>query len=1197
MVQVKRRPIALLLDILLVLSGALLGLTSSFAVNYLRNVPWLANWAQQWALLLLVAILLVIVGLRIWVFVADRSEPRRIWRSDRPPYPGLDAFTAEEAGVFFGRDHEVNELMARLQLTHATISDRFVAVVGPSGVGKSSMVQAGLLPRLTMRRQPWIVVSPFAPGQHPAAGLAHALTVELGGQLPVEVVDTAVQLAAGEPLALLRFIDQIRVARRRRSAPLLIVVDQAEELVTLTAHHERVAFLRLIRDALQADVRLWVLTTLRSEFLTDFLATEFGRLFARPITIGALEQQSLFDIIERPAKAAGVTFQPAGLPHVMVKDTGSGTALPLLAYTLQKLYAQANNDKVITEQDYNRIGGVPGALIQQADKVTAELIADNPDSPILPTLLRFATVNEGEPTKRPVRRSSMSRDELRIVEAFVTARLLTSDTVVSNGVTDIVYEVAHETFFRNWSPLRQAIDASANDLQWRADLERWAQDWDRSGRQPSYLLQGDRLAVALQRTISLPIASQLPLVQEFLACSQNVDKATMRQLADVMARRALTIVETDPEHALAIALTAIDDYAPTPLATRALVTSLAHHRTTLVLVGHERMLLGVAWSPDATRLATVSADRTARIWGAADGQELTVLRGHDDWVLHVTWSPDGSRVATCSGDRTARIWDPSTGTELMVLRGHHDRVWGIAWSPDGLRIATSADDQTARVWDASTGDEVLVLRGHHNQLRAVGWSPDGRRLATVHGNGAVHVWDATTATELLVMNEEHEDWAADVVWSPNGRRIATCARDRTIRVWDAASGRQLLTLQGHGHWVSGVAWSPDGQRIASASGDRTGRIWDAVTGRELLVLRGHHDRLRGVSWAPDGQYVATSSEDRTARVWDPNTGTELITLQGHTRWVSSAAWSPDGRRLATVSKDRSTRVWEAKTGRALLELHNHEGNVSGVAWSPDGHRLATSSEDRTARVWDPHRGHQLLVLRGHQDWVWSVVWSPDGQRLATSSDDQTIRIWDATTGDELHVLRGHEDWVLGIDWSPDGQYLATGDGGGVIRIWDLNTNTTTARDAVHRGNVWELAWSPDGQRLATAPQDGAPSIWDARDGAVTTFLQGHDDAIWSVAWSPDGTRLATASHDRTARIWDAITGNEIIVAGIHTAPVTSVAWSPDGQRLATTSEDGTARIWDATITVKSLITKARSRVQRPLSDDERRALLAHRLNP
>ena len=1197
MVQVRRRrPMALLLDILLVLSGALLGITSSFAVGRLRSVSWLADWAQKWALLLLAGVLLIIVSLRVWVFIADRSEPRRIWRSDRPPYPGLDAFTTEDAGVFFGRDHEVNELATQLQPALTNISDRFVTVVGPSGVGKSSVVQAGLLPQLARRREPWIIISPFTPGQHPAARLAHALAVELGEQLPAGAVDTAVQLAAGEPLALLRFVDQIREVRRHRSAPVLVVIDQAEELIALTDQGERVTFLRLIRDALQADVHLWVMATLRSEFLTDFLATEFGRLFARPVAVGALDRQALLDIIERPAAAAGVTFQPVGLPHVMVEDTASGTALPLLAYTLQKLYTRAGNDRAITEQDYHQIGGVPGALIRQADKVAAELGAADPDSPVMSTLLRFVTVNENESTKRPVTRSTMSGNESRVVEAFVAARLLTSDTVMNDGVTDTVYEVAHETLFRSWPVLRQAIEANVDDLQWRADLERWAQDWDRSGRQPSYLLQADRLAAALRRMISLPVSSQLPLVQEFLAHSQNADQATIRQFADVVARRSLAVVETDPEHALALALTAIDDYAPTPLAARALVASLVHHRTTLVLVGHERMLLGLAWSPDGTRLATASADRTARIWEAASGRDLCVLRGHDDWVLRVGWSPDGSRVVTSSGDRTARIWDANTGTELLVLRGHHDRIWGVAWSPDGRRVATSADDHTARVWNASTGEELLVLRGHHGHLRSVAWSPDGHHLATVHGDGKVRVWDAATAAETLIMSEEHGERASDVAWSPDGRRIATCARDRTVRVWDATSGSQLLILQGNRHWVSGVAWSPDSRRIASAGGDRTGRIWDAATGRELLVLHGHHDRFRGVSWSPDGQHVATSSEDRTARVWDPNTGTELLTLQGHERWVSRVAWSPDGRQLATASQDRSTRIWESGTGRGLVDLHGHEGAVSGVAWSPDGHRLVTSSEDRTARVWDPHRGHELLVLRGHQDWVYAAVWSPDGKRLATSSDDQTIRIWDATTGTELHLLRGHEDWVLGIDWSPNGRYIATGDGGGIIRIWDLNSNTTTAKYAVHSGNIWDLSWSPDSTCLAAAPHDGTPSVWDVRKEVVTTVLRGHDDTVWSIAWSPDGTQLATASHDRSVRIWDASTGNEMIVAGIHAAAVTSVTWSPDGQRIATASEDTTARIWDATITLQSLIEKARNRVQRPLSNDERRALLSHNLN-
>jgi WD40 repeat protein len=373
----------------------------------------------------------------------------------------------------------------------------------------------------------------------------------------------------------------------------------------------------------------------------------------------------------------------------------------------------------------------------------------------------------------------------------------------------------------------------------------------------------------------------------------------------------------------------------------------------------------------------------------------------------VAWSPDGTRLATGSDDRTVRIWDAVTGEPQATLEGHNDRVNAVAWSPDGTRLATGSNDRTVRIWDAVTGETQATLEGHIGAVRSVAWSPDGTRLATASNDGTVRIWDAATG-ETAATFEAHSDWVNAVAWSPDGTRLATGSDDGTVRIWDAVTGEPQARLEGHSGGVRSLAWSPDGTRLATASNDRTVRIWDATgvdTGwrRSRLLRRVFRSRLRAklhghsgvvvsVVWSPDGTRLATGSWDYTVRIWDAtdvDTGwrrNRLLRrmfrsrprakLRGHSGWVNAVAWSPDGTRVATASNDDTVRIWDAATGEPQATLEGHNDRVRSVAWSPDGTRLATASDDGMVRIWDPPNTTATCVVRvglTAQDLDWNRV--------------------------------------------------------------------------------------------------------------------------------------------------------------------------------------------------------------------------------
>ncbi|MFI8500817.1 NACHT and WD repeat domain-containing protein [Streptomyces sp. NPDC085524] len=1165
-----RRPVKLILDVLLVLVGALLAVTTNYATSEDGDVPFPLRLLRTWSVPLLGLGVLALVAGQVWLHYLDRPVAvRRTWTSGQPPYPGLEAFTEADAAVFFGRDREVSELVGRLHPAVPGRAARCVTVVGPSGSGKSSLVRAGLLPALARRRRRWAVAEPFSPGTDPVGAL------------------------------------RLRLDRLPDARPALVVVDQLEELLTLSGPEERTAFLTVLRTALREDPQLWVVATLRSDFLTGVLEGGLAELVRDTMAIGALGREELYEVIERPAEQAGLSFAP-GVVARMVDDCGGGDALPLLAYTLQELYLRAGGSGgTVTHETYRALGGVPGALSERADRITAEL---GGQAPVLPALLRFVTVDRGEPTRRRVPRAELEPAQLEVADAFVAGRLLTGD----GGTLD----VAHEALFRRWPPLSQAVAARADELHRRTELERWAQDWEHAGRPDAYLLAGERLVLARQwMEGSARALGAAALVAEFVDRSARADRATLARTADAVALRVLESAERRPESAVAAGVAAAEECGLTPALAQALRTALGSSRLLGVHRGFRASVTDAAWSPDGRWLAASSGDGGLRAWPVADaGADLAAepavhLTGRD-WIRSVAWSPDGSRIACGTREGAVAIWSTATWTPLASLR-HGDAghgVTGIAWAPDGSRLASVGSDRVLRVWDtgpAGTYAEVMALQGHARPVWAVAWSPDGRWIASA-GEGTVVRIRAADTGETVRELREHQDTVEAVCWSPDGSRLASSSKDRTVRIWSTGTwtvDRRLDSMDG----LNCLAWSPDGRRLAAGDQDRGVRVWeltgvpdgpapDGPAAEAALWLTGHTDTLYAVSWSPDGTRLASASRDCVLAVWDAAERTG--SLHGHEDSVWHAAWSPDGGQLASASQDGTVRLWEPRSGRQT-DLLRPAAEVADVAWSPDGARVAAALRDGRALLWRPGPGGgSRTELRGHRDELSDIAWSPDGARVATASRDSTVRIWDAATGAVLHVLesgprvRGHDDWLTGTAWSPDGRLLATSGTGWSVVVWDTDTGLARTVLTGHADHAWKVDWSPDGTRLVTGSRDRTLRLWDPALGVELAVMTGHEDRVQGVAWSPDGTRIASASRDRTVRLWDPRTASQLAVVGVGGDWVNSLDWHPDGSRLVTASRDRTVRIWDVSETdPDALLRRARSRLLHGLSAEERRAFL------
>jgi eukaryotic-like serine/threonine-protein kinase len=561
--------------------------------------------------------------------------------------------------------------------------------------------------------------------------------------------------------------------------------------------------------------------------------------------------------------------------------------------------------------------------------------------------------------------------------------------------------------------------------------------------------------------------------------------------------------------------------------------------TSLVeLNGHTEDVDSAAFSPDGTRIVTVSMDGTARVWDANTGASLAELNGHTSLVTSAAFSPDGTRIVTASMDGTARVWEAANGGILAELNGHTAQVTSAAFSPDGTRIVTASMDGTARVWDVTTGASLAELKGHMRSRTSVVINPDQ--------TGAYSIVEGWL-------------WLTSAAFSPDGTRIVTASADNTARVWDATTGASLAELRGHTDFVWSAAFSPDGKRIVTASADNTARVWDAKSSASVAELKGHKEGVNSATFSPGGTRIVTVSADNTARVWDAKNGASIAELKGHTARVTSAAFSPDGARIVTASWDGTARAWDATTGASLVELNGHTAGVNSAAFSPDGTRIVTASGDNTARVWETSRGGRLVVTKGHGEAIRSVAFSADGARIVTASLDGSARVWDTANGVLSGGIHQQASGLVSAAFSPDGTRIMTVAENGTGRVWDIQTWAMLLELAA---SVKSAAFSPDGTRIVTASWDGTARVLDPTTGAIFAELKGHTDPVNSAFFSPDGTRIVTASWDSTARIWNSLTGSDVELRG-HSEILKSAAFSRDGRLIVTASNDGTARVWDS----------------------------------
>lgn len=1021
---------------------------------------------------------------------------------------------------------------------------------------------------------------------------------------------------------LIDLADRLRLYSGHTEASVVLVIDQFEELLGQAADHPASCFLALLREAIDAPASpLLVIGTMRSDYLGEFqraaplLGVEF-----KSQSIGPASRDGLRQIIEEPARLGQIQLEP-GLADLLLQDTETADAMPLLAFTLRMLWERHHRQHAFEMAPYRALGGLQGAVAQAAEAAFEDAIHANPalEAEMRDAFLCMARPDaEGSGWRRqPVQWSLLSKSVQPAIASFIDPQRL----LVKRS--DGTVEVAHEALFRSWSRLKGWLADNMAALHLLRDIQIDAEKWQQTAdadEKTAYLWRGARLA----RAVDLGQAGMLALSAVDRSFIDEAHRAEQGQREAAEARRKIELkrarvfaavlgvmflgavgaalfgwrqwTRADAQSRLVLSRqlfaqagdelaagrlqrayllgaagfnAAGTDAASSEQAAQSLRRIRAQPELLAFLSGHKRAVYGVALSPDGKTLASASADHAVILWDLASRLPIGSLTGHTDRVRSVTFSHDGKTVASASHDGTVRLWDVARRQPIgNPLKAHKGAVYAVVFtSDDGRTLASAGQDTTVMLWNLAQPDRPPVaLPGHTDRVRGLAFSRNGATLASASEDKTVRLWAMPDGQALGPPLQGHESEVLGVAFSPDGRTLASAGFDQTVRLWDVASRQPKGTaLTGHQSAVSGVAFSPDGRTVASSSEDRSVILWDAATGAaQGAPLIGHEFAVYGVAFSGDGTLLASASKDDNVILWNiANRKPPALVLSGHRDRVLAVAFHPNGKRLASASEDEAVLLWDLAGPAKLGAFKGHSGKVRGLAFNRDGTLLASASEDKTVMLWDVASQAPLPALQRADTEFDCVAFSPDGKTLAAAGNDRKVHLWDVAT----RVLIGelpeqHQNRIRSLAFNPDGSRLASAGQDGKVILWDI-AGRRRAGPVLQGVRLRSVAFSPDGNTLAAASEDGSVRLWRAGTGEwLKDLLNGHQNIVYSVAFSPDSKTLAAASQDRVITLWDVVAGSPRgeLLAG-HKDQVQGVAFSPDGKTLATASDDKTVRLW------------------------------------
>ena len=996
------------------------------------------------------------------------------------PFVGLRPFRSEETLLFFGRRQQATELMERLHRS------RFLAVVGSSGCGKSSLIRAGLIPRLKAgflveNRDQWVEIA-MTPGEHPLARLA--------GGFGIGETELRESGAAG---AVAQFLRQAGAPDRN----CLLLIDQFEELFRFTlsgsGQEDAADFVAvLLALAEQREFPVFVVLTMRSDFLGDCdtfqgLPEALNRgIYLVPRHTRAQRREA----IEGPARLFGGKMTGQLIDRVLNDVGDEPDQLPVMEHALMRTWEnwqQAGSGGDVDLPNYLTIGAAKEALSRDAESAMEGMTAEERAL----TAQIFQALTDTDAGNRRIRRSvrmrdlmsisSRSRAEIeRIIDRFREGGRSFLVVQAEPDSDDALIDISHESLIRQWPTLRSWVDEEAESKRIYLDLIGAVE-------RKKALLHDSDLQVALEwRKRRAPTAAwarryhpRFADAMAFLDASRDearrwVEERERQRSAELRERRSRRIAGAFLFLALLAAGAAAWAFRAQRESSRlrAAAENAAKQANDNASDAQTQAQLALS----AEKQARAEKQNATRAGEAANRERARAEAERQNAIAQEKIAQgEAARANLAKADADSlRQQAEKTAAQKSELAAAADQSRAAALSAkqeeEGQRrlvaksLALSVVQDAGRLVDLGKKEQALAYLARALQLddssqAAKSWIFDLLLRGGFRTAAAPFTHPALAGTDRILSAE----------FSPDGRFVVTASWNNAAQIWDTGSGKPAGRAMIHKGIVNFASFSPDGRLIVTASADNTARLWRAasaeVFGQPLL----HKAPVTSAAFSPDGRRIVTASWDKTARVWSVEDRQPVGAPLQHNGPVTSAAFSPDGQLVVTASWDNTAQVWEASSGKQVAAPLRHGGQVRFARFSPDGSRVVTGSADSTARVWDWRTGQPIGDPIRHSRAVNSAEISPDGLRIVTASDDNTARLWEVGTGTPIGAPLRRQGRVSSATFSPDGKRVVTASYDGTAQIWDVWIDFDDSKllaDFVEALGGYQVAKLPDLVKLA-----------------------------------------------------------------------------------------------------------------------------------
>jgi len=1142
--------------------------------------------------------------------------PKTYYRNLLPtPFIGLHYFKKEDAAIFFGRGAEIRQLY-----NHITGISPLILFYGKSGVGKSSLLDAGLIPRIEEKYTVQYIRRIQEKGltgtlmqalqkvgaEHGLIFMEAAKKNEIRDQ--IEELQKALagstgavrrglenelqQLTATETLTLL---DYWRRIEEKTGQPLIIILDQAEEKFTRPlpddkkskdkkSKDELVVFLETVHDIFDQKNKPpegKLVLSYRKEYHPEIrdailaLSLPYSEVFLQP-----LGREGIIEAVEGLTRHTHTQTkyhleideknQEGYLPEIiaddLLKDKESPVA-PMLQIILTKLWNAAIKDNpeaprfsIKQYQEFENAGITMHEFFQQQMEQLRQWQPEVVDSGLALDVLHFHTTTLG----------TAANCASETLQAAYQHRQDVIDQLLEKCktlylLTDI--QVHQENTVKPGTSLAHDTLAPVVISQYNNS--------DRPGQRATRILSSKMIDFRKNENSVWLDEADLSAVEQgasgMRAWKQERLIEASRRNHDWNQRR---IKETQ-------------------LTAEAQAVRTSYPQRSLLLAVEAANILRHAGKPH-----TAAAENALRAALAHTGGQ--VLAGQEYGITDLAISPNNQWLATVGVGGAVELWDltaTNPAAKPVNLAGHKQFIDVIAFSVDNHWLATGSRDNTARLWDLTANNPAansIVLEGHKNFIKSIAISADNRWVVTGSEDSTARLWDLTAmdpAASSIVL-KDHNGFINAVAISPNNHWLVTGSEDKTARLWDLTSNNPAansIALEGHTGTIYAVATSPDNHWLVTGGNDKTARLWDLTAKNPATdpIVLDHENEITRVAFSPDNHWLVTIT-NRTAQLWDLTAAnpaaTKPVVMAGHNNFIRAVAISADSHWLATGSWDHTVRLWDLTANNPAINpviFAGHDNYITAVAISGDNHWLVTASyNDNIARLWDltaKNSAAYPVFLADHKDAAVKVVAiSADNHWLVTGSEDKTARLWNLTAENPAAnsvVLEGHKGFINAVAISVDNHWLVTGSEDKTARLWNLTAKNPAENPIVlsdHEETITAVAISADNHWLATGSKDKTARLWDLTANnlaANSIVLEGHKDVINAVAISPNNHWLATGSEDKTARLWDLTAKNPTVnpfVLASHESGINAIAFSPNNHWLVTGSGDGIARLWDLT---------------------------------